>query len=221
MPKTGIGFLSLFLLLFLLHVPLLAIAAPPGPDLTKRVEITAMAGWQWGGSVNMLTGSGTYDSGAAFDGIIAIRTQADGLMGVTYSLQRTDFTATFLNAQGNFVRRTVPVNVGYAHFTGELELAKPEQRFVPFIGLSVGATHMTPRGGGQTGWFFSAGFIGGLKYRLFEHVGLRAQMRLLTTVLNGDSRLFCVSSGGLSCALSTDLEGMIQGDLVGGVYVAF
>jgi hypothetical protein len=186
----------------------------------QRFEISAMAGWQWGGSVDMAAGNGSLDSGPGFDGIIAYRVQEDGLMALTYSVQRTDFTANFLDVNGKLVRRTVPVNVGYAHFMGELELPRSE-RFVPFIGLSVGATHFTPRGQGETGWFFSAAFIGGIKYRITDHLGLRTQMRMLATVINGDSRIFCASSGGLTCAFSTSLEGMLQGDIVGGLYVAF
>jgi len=51
---------------------------------------------------------------------------------------------------------------------------------------------------------------------------LRAQVRLLGTVISGDTRFLCISNGGARCAISVrDVEGFVQGDLMAGFYLAF
>ena len=188
-------------------------------------EITPLVGIGWGGSIDFVGstsgGSGEieFESGPVIGAQIGARFAEEGAGFVSYQFQRTTaevrWDANFLPDQ------SIDVDIGYLQFGGELELPV-NPRLTPFIGLGIGATHITPReGDGDTEWFFSGSFFGGAKLALTRHVGLRLQMNLLATVIQNDSDIFCVSSGGLTCAVSTDLESMIQGNFVGSVYVAF
>jgi len=197
----------------------LALLAAASAAHAQHVELTGFGGIQFGGSTDQLGGTASFDAGPSFGGMAYYRVRDDGLFGVSYSRQRSELVATFVGAGGP-IRRTVDVDVGIVHAGGELEIS-PRKPLTPILGLSVGATHFTPRQGGETGWYFSAALTGGFKYRITEHVGLRAHMRLIATVIDSNSRIACVSSGGLTCAIAADLDGLVQGDLVGGLYVAF
>ena len=182
-------------------------------------EFTALGGIQFGGSPDLVGFSGSLDSGPSFGGIAAVRVSDEGLVALSYTCQRTEFEVTSTGPVP-IGSRSIDVNVGYLQLGGELELPV-SPRLVPFIGLSVGTTHLTPRNAGATNWFFSGTFTGGLKVPITRHVGLRTQMRLLGTLITADSSFLCESDGGLKCFISSDLSGMIQGDLMAGVYVTF
>ena len=98
-----------------------------------------------------------------------------------------------------------------------------QKHLVPFIGLGIGATHITPIDtDASTDWFFSFSAIGGLKIPIVKHVGIKAQIRYLGTVINSDASWFCASSGGLTCGVSLDNTKILsQGDVTGGLYVSF
>lgn len=199
-------------------------------EITKgqHAEITLLGGIQYGGAIDDLVlerglqlggGSGSFEWGPALMAIAGYRVGPDGLVTLSYSRQRTQFDAqTFFG--GSYERSQISVDVGYVQFGGELEIPMNE-RVVPFIGLSLGASHFTPRRGGSTNWFFAGAFTGGFKFRITDWIGVRTQMRLLATAIGSDSQVFCVSSGGIACVIAADLTGFIQGDLVAGLYVAF
>jgi hypothetical protein len=195
----------------------------------QHAEITVLGGIQYGGAIDDLVlerglqiglGSGSFEWGPALMAIAGYRVGPDGLVTLSYSRQRTQFDAKVLFNDGSYQRREISVDVGYAQFGGELEIPMNE-RVVPFIGLSLGASHFTPRRDGSTNWFFAGAFTGGFKLRITDWLGVRTQMRLLATAIGSESQIFCVSSGGAVCAISADLTGFVQGDLMAGLYVAF
>lgn len=229
MRRTVLGSSLVLLLLFAASGAARAVhpALQDPPD--KRIEITGFGGYQFGGCVQSaltvtLVGESCPASDVAFGGILAYRVRNDGLMGVSYTMQRTNvsFTATSPANGAVAAYRSFPVDMGYLHFVGELELPQGE-RFIPFIGLGVGAMYYLPRDvpSSSMGWFFSAAFLGGAKLKLHQNFGLRAQMTLLTNVISSEGALFCVSSGGLTCAYNTRLEGQVQGNVLAGAYVTF
>jgi len=177
------------------------------------VEITALGGIQFGGSVDLVGGDeGSFDADVGFGGVLGYRVQNDGLAVISYLVQPTEFS---LDSGGS-----VDMNVGYLQIGGELEFAMTPH-LLPFIGLTVGATHITPRDGGDSNWFFSTVFTGGVKVPVSKHFGLRTQMSLLTTVIDGNSKIYCTSGGGASCAISADVDAMFQGNFSVGVYLTF
>ncbi len=152
----------------------------------SRFEFAGLGGIQFGGSPELEDASGSFDLGPSFGGIASVRVSKEGLVAISYTRQRTRFVATW-EGPGPTTSQTVDADVGYLHVGGELELPV-HPHLVPFIGLSVGATHFTPRNPGATDWFFSGAFTGGLKVPVTKNFGLRGQMRLLGTLITGDSR---------------------------------
>lgn len=209
----------------LVPLTLIVLTAGPAParaqgERTQHFEITGFGGIQFGGSTDLTFGNGSFDAGESYGGILNYRVREDGLFGVSYSRQQTTLVADAI-AGGVPIKRSIESTIGYIHAGGELEIY-PKRNLTPIIGLSVGATHISPRNGGESNWFFSAAFMGGFKYRVTKNFGLRTHMRLLATVLNGNANVVCVSQGGLTCAVSSgDVNGLIQGDLVAGLYLAF
>jgi len=197
----------------------LSILGSVTPARAQHVELTGFGGIQFGGATDLLLGSASFAAGPSYGGMAYYRVRDDGLFGVSYSREQSQMSATWIG-NGQILQGTVPVDVGIIHAGGELEIS-PKKKLTPILGLSVGATHITPRNGGETGWYFSAALTGGAKYRITDHFGLRAHMRLIATVINDNSTVACVSSGGLTCAVASELDGLVQGDLVGGVFFAF
>lgn len=209
------------------HGPLalLVIAASSlasAPDArAQHLELTGFGGLQWGGSTDLASGgTGSFDWGPSYGGSAYWRVRDDGLFGVIYSRQESRFDASIPQADGSLLYLSTDVIVNLIHAGGELEIS-PTKRLTPILGLSVGATYIQPTSGGDTNWFFSAALTGGGKYRITEHFGLRAQMRLIVSVLGSDSTVVCVSAGGATCAVSANLDALIMGDLVAGAYVEF
>lgn len=177
---------------------------------------------QWGGSTDLASGgSGSFDWGPSYGGSAYWRVRKDGLFGVIYSREESRFDASIPQPDGSLLQVSSDVIVGVIQAGGEVEIS-PTKKLTPILGLSVGTTYFQPTsGGGDTNWFFSAAVTGGGKYRITDHFGLRAQMRLIVTVLDGNSSFVCVSAGGATCAVSADLDALFMGDLVAGLYVEF
>jgi len=186
----------------------------------QHLELTGFGGIGWGGSVTLVNGNGSFDAGPIYGGSAYWRVRDDGLFGVIYSREESQFQTTVYPTSGPPTTALTNVIVSALHAGGEVEIS-PQKRLTPTLGLSVGATWIEPTSGGSTNWFFSAALTGGGKYRITEHMGLRAQMRLLVSVLGGNSSVVCVSAGGATCAVSANLDALLMGDLVAGVYVEF
>lgn len=183
-------------------------------------EFSLLAGGAFGGSVGVEGGDVSLNGGWAANAIAALRLRSDEgrLLTLSYMRQRTPFTVA-LDGQPE---RDVDIDVGFIHVGGEID-GKVGKRLKPFLGLSVGATHFTPmQSSASSEWFFSAGFYGGTKIAFGEHFGLRLQGRMLGTVIGGDKSVICVSGSGGACLISrSGTTGLMQGDMMAGVYFVF
>jgi hypothetical protein len=197
----------------------LGILSLSGAAMAERVEVTVLGGVQFGGSSNFIGGEASFAAGPEFAALLGVRVNKQGLITLGYQRQWTEVDFRILQLS-NPIWGKRDMTVGTIHFGGELELPVND-RVIPFIGVSLGATHYSAEFPNSTSWYFSGAFTGGLKLKLTKHIGLRSQMRLLGTVINNDSTVFCVSSGGLTCAIAADLDGVVQGDFLAGVYVTF
>jgi hypothetical protein len=188
-------------------------------------EITPMVGIGWGGKIDFESSTGAnkgdieIEPGPFIGGRIAARVSEEGMGFISYQFQRT--TAD-VNWDGGIIpSQSIDLNIGLIQVGGELELPM-NPHLVPFIGLSIGATHMAQRDASENPeWFFSGSFFAGAKVPITRYFGLRFHMSMLATVIQNNSDILCVSSGGLTCVSSTDLDSMIQGDFMGGFYIAF
>lgn len=184
------------------------------------VQITGLYGIGFGGSLDTDEGSIDLDSGRSFTVQAGLRVQEDGFAFVSFSRQST--VARFDSDSGTPPSTSFDLDVGYLLIGGELDLPM-SKHLVPFIGLGIGTTYFkVPGSGDSPDWYFSGMAVGGLKIPIVKNVGLRTQVRFLGTVINGDASWFCGVNGGATCAVSLgDSSGIIQGDVTGGLYVAF
>lgn len=189
-------------------------------------EVAVFGGIQFGGSIDVeddsssASGSANIEAGPSFGGLVAYRVNPDALVVLSYHQQRTKIDVTLNGTQpisGDF-----DASLGFLHFGGEVEV-DTVYRFVPFFGLTVGATHVSPdAAGANTHWYFSGQLYGGAKIPITERLGIRAQLGLLTTVVHNDSAWVCGSVQGRGgCLVSADIGAAFQGNFTGGIYYQF
>jgi hypothetical protein len=90
-------------------------------------------------------------------------------------------------------------------------------KWLPFTGLTLGATSFDPQGGGMsTEWKFSFGFQAGAKVYLNDRIGLRFHGRLFSSLLESSGGLY-FGTGGLG--LTVGGSALWQWTLGGGIVV--
>jgi opacity protein-like surface antigen len=100
------------------------------------------------------------------------------------------------------------------HFTEYDEAVRP------FVVFSLGATNFNPDVEGlDSTTKFSFGFGGGVKFMASDHFGARLEFRGYST--NTDLTQTGWVCGYITCGLVTGSQYVFQGDLTGGVVIAF
>ncbi len=194
--------------------------------LDTRFTIAAHAGYQWGGSVDyqdnsggIQDGSASIDAGPTIGGQLGLKVAQNAWAIVSYHHQFTSGTSTWYY-QGTRSSEEVDLGVGYLQIGGQIEFPVNEH-LVPLLGLTLGASYFARSGGDvdNTDWFFAFAFFGGLKIPVVKNFGFLTQLKLLTTVIANDSHAVCVSYKG--CVITLDTNAMVQGEISGGIYLAF
>lgn len=126
-----------------------------------------------------------------------------------YSLQQTDAGVSSLS-------RNVDLDIHYLHIGG-IYLLEEEAGATPYLGFTLGMTHIDPSGFDSED-FFSFAFAGGLKFFPSEHIGIRLDARAYGTIITGSGSIFC--SGG-SCAARFRSDGIWQYEASLGLIVRF
>jgi len=96
------------------------------------------------------------------------------------------------------------------------------KRAIPYFGLTIGATQLSPDGSGlddETKLSFSAG--GGVRVPITDRIGVRFDARAYFTLLNSSGEIFCVSSAGATCRIRASGDTFIQYSATLGVTVGF
>lgn len=177
----------------------LALAGPAfASDNDARFEITPFAAYRVGG---------TFDDSDSGDRLQLRESNAWGLVvnGSVESNTEWEFfyarQATDIDASGVAEPQTLfDIDVDLFHFGGTYLL--DGERVRPFIALTIGATRFSPRLPGLTArTYASMSFGGGWKLRLGERFGVRLEARGFGTLIDSNSRLFCVSDGGAACLI--------------------
>lgn len=116
----------------------------------------------------------------------------------------------------------IDLDVQYLHVGGIVSFTDV-QPVVPFFGITIGATRLSPDGADlddETKFSVSVG--GGAKYKFTEHIGLRLDLRAFVTMVDTDGSFFCASTPvGAGCAITASSDTFVQyaGSL--GVIAAF
>ena len=185
---------------------LLATAAMAAPaEAPARVEITA--------SVGQLAGGEFEDPNDGSDRDVEDDTDFKLFLNVNADSPARQYEV-FYGKQSTTVDGAVPLDmdIQYLHFGGIVNFTDV-QPVVPFFGLTVGATRLSPDASGlddETKLSFSVGT--GVKYKFTKNIGLRFDVRAFVTLLDTDGSLFCVSTPatGGACAISASSDTFIQ-----------
>ncbi len=115
------------------------------------------------------------------------------------------------------------MDVEYLQFGGTVSYPDAQStRVIPYFGMTVGAARFSPDAAGlddETKLAFSV--AGGVRVPITDRVGVRLDLRAFATVLDSDSDIFCVSSGGATCRIKVKSDVLLQYSANLGVTVGF
>lgn len=196
-------------------------SAPPSsvsrPRMPPRVELSGLGGGQFGGNIDFDGGSASLKAGPTAGGLIGVRVAPWALAVAGYHYQFSEAAVQYTDINRESI--TFDLAIGYLQIGGELEF---DTRTIvrPYMGMTLGAMHFTPDlEDVGSDWNFAAALFGGLKVVLWRRFGLRLQVKGLITVLGNESESLCFAGRG--CVVALDVSVMGQGEVSGGVYLAF
>jgi hypothetical protein len=188
-------------------------AAAQEPVEGPKVQIAPLAGWGFGGSVTNLETSQQYsfDAAPVYGGAVGIRVGQGWYAEGYFSRQKTTLSGG--GPSPNFDLALERYLVGIQQETG----TNPHVRW--FGTFWLGATRFVPGVGGYDAATKFTGGVGlGVKTYFTDNVGLRLEARGFYTVVKGEGGLLCVSG---SCLFAFSGSGLWQGDVGGGLVIAF
>jgi hypothetical protein len=171
----------------------------------QRVELAPFAGLQYGGSVIGVNG-GEFSLGAslAYGATLDVPIAEAWYAELLYSRDETD-----LSGPGP------GLDVKVERFMGGV-VEEHDHGRTRFFGVGLmGATRLASNRGSAAEFTLALGL--GLKHRLSDRFGIRAEARGFYMVTNSNSRLFC--RGG--CLFVFRSSGLLQGDVSAGFFMAF
>jgi hypothetical protein len=189
-------------------------ASSPPPTPPHRAELTAFGGYTFGGSLDVLQGQLTIPDAVSYGASLDVAARPGSWVEVLWSQQPSQLnlkrSASVADSVSNLITR-------YFHVGGVQDLGRG--RAVPFAGLTLGATQFDPADAnlGST-WRFSGAPVLGFKLLAARSVGLRGQGRLWLTFFPDGGAIAC-GGGGCFTAVSGTL--VVQGEVSGGLFVAF
>jgi len=185
----------------------------------NAIEISATGGYQFGGNYTIETGNIKIDSNPSFAFMVDIPVpETPGLMAeVAYS-----FTGSALSYQE---RSTLPgqnlFNMDVHYFQAGATYQEDFGQFTPFAIMQVGAVLFHPHAGHyKDAWLLAASLGMGCKTLIDKRWGIRVQGRFLAPIQVEEGTLWCQSGSGCSIYLKRGTI-LLQGDILGGVFIQF
>jgi hypothetical protein len=204
-------------------IALLVVAAPLSAQ--HRAEITPFVGYQFGTSkISTVAGDLSTKGEMNYGAYLNVNVRPGGQLELVYSRQESELQ---LKGIGGLNQKLTDMSIEYFHIGGLGYMQQgPAQ---PFGSFTLGATRYNPKQSTievedrpplavSDEWRFSIILGAGVKYFASERIGLRLQGHLSGTFLDTGGGVFC---GFGDCSLGLFGSGVLQGDLSGGVVVAF
>jgi hypothetical protein len=196
----------------------------PSAARGQRLEISAVAGYRFGGSLEAAP-----VTGAGADTNAGLEVDDAAALGVHLGHRVGEGEIELLYARQNTQLRTADLFTGVAVFDLALEtwqlggnylFGDDDVRVRPFIGVGLGVTRLLPAPSGLSDETrFSASFAAGVKLWLGGHVGLRLEGRGFFTFLDSEGRTFCGSGSG--CVIHATSSDISQVEAQGGLVFRF
>lgn len=191
------------------------------PMASAAVEITPMAGYRFGGSMDLENGrSIDFRDGSS----AAVAIDMDYHRGIHFRDQPdTQLELFWSHKESELGDRSsldsIDLDIDYIHIGGTALYPQKELPFVPFVVGGMGVTIFNPeRGDLDSETRFSLSLGGGVRYFLFEHIGLRAEGRGYVTLFPDNSALFCTNG---NCKVYMDGDTVVQFEGLAGIIVRF
>jgi hypothetical protein len=189
---------------------------------TPRFEITPYVGYRMGGNFDASSTSGSTES-ADLDPARSYGIDL-GLYRDAYSFYEALYSRQEASVDSNDpLLAKLDVNVEYFHVGGTAFFDGEFQHAVPFVSLTIGATHLSPRQGSYDDETkFSGSLAGGLRVPFNDRVAATLGLRGYLTFVDSDTDIFCVSGpNGGSCLLRSSGSTFFQGEAQLGLTVRF
>lgn len=201
-----------------LFAVVLSIVLTPVGLSAQRVEITPFGGFQFGGDLRIQSGDLDVSSGLNYGFTIDVSFMPGSKIEFLYGRQVTDLEledGTTGAVSALFDMAVEFIHIGVMH---EWDLGKVK----PFAVLTGGVTHMVPQGVDRESERWASGmFGGGVKTFVSERVGIKAQGRLVFSLVRAGDELFCAPTIAGGCLVGLRRKLMTQGMLTAGAFVAF
>jgi hypothetical protein len=184
-----------------------------------RVELSAMATYQWGGTINTTQGDLIIEDSENFAAVLAFRARPGARGELYYSYQPTTLSRRLVSG---VLEPLVPLNVHYFQLGGRYEPVR-QGGLKPFFAGSAGAVLFDA---GSTGgidygsnWEFAFRFSLGATAMVTSRIGLRGEVGMLLPVFWSGGGFIC---GGAGCyGTVTGTTTVVQGTAGGGLTIAF
>ena len=195
---------------------------------TKHFDITGFGGWRWGGSATVNETELFLQASESFGGAVdlAIYESWEGIafLEFWFSQQRATVEARQSSTEPKVERGKLDIRYWMGGIGYEWKLPKAN----PYIAFIMGATEFAPSEtpsavptnvNTDSNTRFAWGVAGGLKYKLGPQVGIRADVRGYGT--STDLVETGWGCGYYNCGLVNYEKTIWQGDVTGGLYIAF
>ena len=192
-----------------LAVATLVLLAAAGAH-AQSVQLTGFAGWDFGGSVRdtAFEQDRSFEAALAYGGALNFRINDSWRFELLYSRQETQL-------EGGVAE---PFDVTIERYMGGFQEEKGEGSARWFGSVWLGATRFVPEGPYDAVTKFGVGVGLGVKTYFGGNVGLRLETRGYWTLVSGEGGVACVNG---ACLFAFSGSGMWQGDVSGGLFLAF
>lgn len=174
--------------------------------------LTPMAGWQWGGTLDFVSGDVHINAAPNYGGALSVPVRPGMLAELSYSYQNAEVVGRPNGSGGDF--HLFDLGTHYMQACGLRLAGRPGSKATPFVMGGLGATVFAPGnsdfGQFDTQWLFSMTMGGGVMVAMNERVALRLQARFLLPInwVSGGA-YFGTGGGGLTVSGGSALP---QGD---------
>jgi hypothetical protein len=176
----------------------------------QSVQLTGFGGWDFGGSVRdtAFEQDRSFEAALAYGGALNFRISDSWRFELLYSRQETQL-------EGGVEE---PFDVTIERYMGGFQEEKGEGSARWFGSVWLGATRFVPEGPYDAVTKFGVGVGLGVKTYFGKNVGLRLETRGYWTLVSGEGGVACVNG---ACLFAFSGSGMWQGDVSGGLFLAF
>ncbi|MEJ2603863.1 MAG: outer membrane beta-barrel protein [Gammaproteobacteria bacterium] len=200
---------------------LLAPAPAPAGDRPGNIELTAQAGYRFGGSFEDADEREVdVEDGGAWGLVANFRADSDTQWELYYGRQSTEFTSAELFAG-------VPVvDVDIDYFQGGGTYIVEGDNFRPYVVMTIGASRFAPSATAGNDFddeiFFSLSLGAGVRIAAGDRLAFRLEGRAFTSFVDSDSSLFCASGGAQNvCLIEVEGDTLTQWQVTAGLTLKF